>query len=419
MGQAARLFPNMLYRYRSFFRQYDPQFWLIVSGNLISTAGASMVSPFLMIYATDKLGIPLSTAVTLITIQAGTTLCSSVLAGALADKVGRRLIMIISLTISGLTYLGMRFAVTYPTLAVLMFFIGLANALYSVGADAMMADLLPSKQRVDGYAINRMMNNAGFAIGPAVGGFVAATSYHLAFLAGATGMLLYSGLMFFLAHETLHQEVPTDVRRVAQAGGFSRLLHDGKYLAFIGILSVGLIAPGMLWVLLAVYTKNDFGMPENVYGWIPTTNALMCVFVQYMVTRVTRRYPTLPVMAAGMLIYAVGVGSVALMTGFWGFWISMVVLTFGELTLIPTATKFVADIAPPDMRGRYMSLYWLGWGLSRAAAPLIGGTLHDRIAPRAIWVGGLGIGLASVFGLLLLGGLGWYGKTTGVAAEAE
>ncbi len=390
-----------------------------------------MIMPFLMIYATDKLDIPLSAAVTLISINAGTTLFSSFLAGSLADRIGRKLVMNVSLTISGLTYLGMRFATTYPSLAALMVLIGFANALYSVGADAMMADLVPSESRASGYAINRMLNNAGFAIGPAVGGFLAATSYHLAFLAGAAGMLVYSALLFFLAHETLGQGAerpetrPADVRRLnishSASGadeGYGRVFRDGKYLAFIGIFSFGLITPGMLWVLLAVYTKNYFGLPENIYGWIPTTNALMCVFVQYSVTRITRRYPTLPVMAAGMLIYAVGVGSVALMSGFWGFWLSMVILTFGELTLIPTASKFVADLAPAEMRGRYMSLYWLAWGLSRATAPLIGGALNEHIGPRAIWVGGLVIGLASVVGLLLLGGMGWYGKAVESVPEA-
>src|SRR5512142_3536117 len=98
-------------KFVSFFDEYDPQFWLMVFGVFISTAGASMIMPFLMIYATDKLGIPLSQAVTLISINAGTTLFASFLAGSLADKVGRKMVMNVSLTISGLTYLGMRFAV--------------------------------------------------------------------------------------------------------------------------------------------------------------------------------------------------------------------------------------------------------------------------------------------------------------------
>ena len=394
----------MIGRFRNLYDEYNPQFWLMVSGIFISTAGASMIMPFLMIYATDKLDIPLSTAATLLTINAGTSLFSSFLAGSLADKLGRKLVMNISLTLNGLAYLCMPLAVTYPSLAVLMAVLGASNPLYRVGADAMLADLVPSEKRVDAYAINRMLNNAGFAIGPAVGGFVATESYNIAFLAGATGMLVYSGLLFFLAHETLNKQTQsTELHSVPEVeGGYGQIFHDGKYLAFIGILGLGLIAPGMLWVLLAVYTKNNFGLPESLFGWIPTTNALMCVFVQYSVTQITRRHPTLPVIAVGMLIYALGVGSVAFMSGFWGFWLSMVILTFGELTLVPTASKYVADLAPADLRGRYMSLYWLGWGISRTAAPLIGGFLNDNLTPRAIWVGGLLIGLTSAIGLYLL-----------------
>jgi MFS family permease len=128
----------------------------------------------------------------------------------------------------------------------------------------------------------------------------------------------------------------------------------------------------------------------------------MCVFVQLPITRITRRFPTLPVLGVGMLIYALGAGSVALMGGFWGFWLSMVILTFGELTLVPTASKYVADIAPADLRGRYMSIHWLGWGLARTLSPIVGGFLNDTISPRSIWIGGLLIGLTSALGIFLL-----------------
>jgi MFS family permease len=90
------------------------------------------------------------------------------------------------------------------------------------------------------------------------------------------------------------------------------------------------------------------------------------------------------------------------MSSFGGFWLSMVILTFGELTLVPTASKYVADRAPEDLRGRYMSIHWLGWGLARTLSPLIGGYLNDSIAPVAIWIGGLTIGLTSTLGLFLL-----------------
>ena len=182
-------------------------------------------------------------------------------------------------------------------------------------------------------------------------------------------------------------------------------------MAFVALLSLGLIAPTMLWILMPVYAKTNYGLPEALYGWIPTTNALMCVFVQYFVTSLTRQHRTLPVLGIGMLIYALGVGSVALMSSFWGFWLSMVILTFGELTLVPTASKYVADLAPADLRGRYMSIHWLGWGLARTLSPIIGGFLNDNVAPRAIWIGGLLIGITSTLGLLLLSRVSAPGRT--------
>jgi MFS family permease len=391
----------MLANIKRIYNTYPSQFWLMVFGIFLSTAGASMISPFLMIYASEKLHLPLSTVATLITINAGTGLFSSFIAGTLADKIGRKVVMVISLATNGLIYLFMMRAASYPAFAFLMFLTGLANPLYQVGADAMLADLIPQEKRTDAYAINRMLNNAGFALGPAVGGFIAFISYDYAFYAAAAGMLTYSLLLFFFARETLSKAVQPALQQPPDSG-YAQVFRDRSYLTFVGVVALGLIAPGMLWVLLAVYTKTNFNLPENLFGWIPTTNALMCVFVQYFVTRISRRFRTLPVVAVGMGIYALGVGSVALMSSFWGFWLSMVILTFGELIVVPTASTFVANLAPADLRGRYMSIYWLAWGISRGAAPLIGGFLNDQIAPQAIWVGGLVIGLVSAAALFLL-----------------
>lgn len=373
----------------------------MVFGIFLSTAGAGMIGPFLMIYASEKLGLPLSTVVTLITINAGTGLFSSFIAGTLTDKAGRKVVMVVSLAANGLIYLFMMHANTYAEFAVLMFLTGLANPLYQVGADAMLADLIPPENRSDAYAINRMLNNAGFAIGPAAGGFIAALSYDFAFYGAAAGMITYSLLLVFLARETLVKSAGATIAKKPD-GGYAQVFRDRGYLAFVLTLGGGLIAPGMLWVLLAVYTKTNYGLPENQFGWLYTTNALMCVFVQYFVTSFTRRHRPLPVAAVGMFIYAIGVGSVALMSSFWGFWLSMVIISFGELTITPTATTYVANISPAGLRGRYMSVYWLAWGISRSGAPLIGGWLNDNISPHAIWAGGLVIGLASTLGLFLL-----------------
>jgi len=390
---------------KTIYNEYPRQYWLMITGIIISTAGGSMIWPFLVIYASNKLNMPLSTVAALISINAGTGLVSSLVAGTLADKIGRKAVMVFSLGMNGVAYLLLIGAETYLHFAGLMVLIGLSNPLYQVGADAMLADMIPSEKRTDAYAINRIANNAAFALGPAMGGFLATRSYDLAFYGAALGFGTYSLLLFFQAKETLVITEPhntaTPITGKEVFRSYSQVFQDKRYLTFVALISIGLIAPTMMWILMPVYAKTNYGLPEGLYGWIPTTNALMCVFVQYFVTRVTRRHKTIPVVGVGVLIYALGTGSVALMTGFWGFWLSMVILTFGELTLVPTASKYVADIAPADLRGRYMSIHWLGWGLARTLSPIVGGFLNDNISPHAIWIGGLLIGLTSVFGIFI------------------
>jgi MFS family permease len=408
-------------RAQALFRAYPRQYWLMVVGMLISNAGGSLIWPYLLIFVSGRLDLPLTVVGSLITIQAATGMLASFIAGTLADRLGRKVVMALSLGSNGLIYLAMLGAHGYLEFAVLLALFGISNPLYHVGADAMLADLVPSEQRTQAFSINRIAANAGFALGPAIGGFLAATSYSLAFYGAATGFFAYAVLVALRFRETLPAAgvdpegqadpatripagaaIPRTRRPPHPSRGYGVLLRDRRFVAFTGLVSVGLIAPSAVWILLAVYTKANFGLPEYLYGWIPTVNAVMCVVVQYPVSSITRRFPALPVISVGMLIYALGAGSVALMSSFPGFVASMVVLTIGELVVVPVASKYVADLAPVDLRGRYMSIYWLGWAASRAAAPIVGGFLNDQVAPIAIWYGALAIGLASTAGLALL-----------------
>jgi len=392
----------MIDRLQNTLREFPRQFWLITLGVLISSIGSSLIWPFQLIYISKTLGEPISAIATLISISSLAGLLVSLVGGSIADRIGRKPVMMAAQATHGLAYLLMSVASTYGGFLLPMTIMGITMPLHAVGSDAMMADLLPPENRTKGFSILRMINNAGIAIGPALGGLLVTKSYSLAFYGAAAGMLLYSLLLLFFTRETLPARVEKAENQTAQPGGFLQVLRDGHFLTFVSAISIGMIAPLMMWTLLALYTNQHYGLPEYLFSWLLITNAVMCVFVQYPVTWVTKRFPHLPTIAFGMLVYALGIGSIVLMSGFSGFWLSMVIITLGELIVIPTATTYVANRAPEHLRGRYMSLYWLTWGLARAAAPTIGGFLHDQIAPQAIWWGGLAFGLISVLGLSLL-----------------
>lgn len=381
---------------------YPRQFWLLFIGMLISTLGSSMIWPFLMIYATERLQQPLSVVTVLMTINAVAGLVFSFIAGPVTDRFGRKWVMVISLMVNGLAYLLMIRAETLPAFAILMAVSGAFNPLYRVGADAMMADLVPAEKRIDAYSLMRTSNNLGIALGPVIGGLIISISYSIAFFCAAFGLITYGLLVAFFARETLVKAASTVRGQHARFGGYAQILKDRPFIGFTLVFTLTQMCAALIWVLLSVYAKQNYQVPESQYGFIANTNALMVVFFQIPVTQVTKRFPPLLVLAGGSLLYAAGVGSVALGHSFWGFWVSMVILTVGELMLSPTATTFVANLAPPDMRGRYMSIYGMTWGVAMAIAPLMGGYLNDNYGPLYIWLGGFTVGVASVIGFLYL-----------------
>lgn len=383
---------------------YPTQFWLMFWGMLISTVGSSMVWPFLMIYITGRLKLPLAQATSLMTLNSAVALVSAFIAGPVTDRLGRKWILVISLLGMGSVYFFYTQANTFAFTALLMCGSGLFNPLYRVGGDAMMADLIPPEQRPDAYALLRMSNNLGISIGPAIGGFVAATSYNIAFVGAAVGMISYAVLLIIFARETMPDEVramhtaeahEAAAPRREPLGGYLRIFADRPYVYFIVAFTMNQICAALIWVLLGVHAKTNFGVTENLYGFIPMTNALMVVLFQALVTRRTKKFPALPVLAVGSLLYATAVTSVAFGTGFFGFWMSMVIMTVGELMLMPTSTTYVANLAPVDMRGRYMSIYSLTWGVAQGIGPLMGGLLSDTYGPSTPWFfGGLAGALA-------------------------
>jgi len=374
------------------------------AGMLISSIGGSMIWPFLMIYATEKLTLPLSKVTSLMTINAIAGLLSAFIAGPLIDRLGRKWIMVFSLSMNGLAYFLLSQANTYQAFAVLMGLSGAVNPLYRVGSDAMLADLIPKSQRIDAYALIRLSNNIGVALGPAIGGFIATRSYTVAFFGAMVGMVTYSVLLSFLAKETLPQKTESGAEKLTpeKFGGYVSILKDFPFISFVIAFTLVTSCAVLIWVLLGVYAKQNFGIPENQYGWIATTNAIMVVLFQIPITGISKRYPNLKVLIVGAVFYTMAVTSIVFGQGFWWFWSSMVVMTIGEMLLMPTSSTFVANLAPSDKRGRYMSIYGLTWGVAAGTAPLLGGFLNDAFGPRTIWLGGGVAGLLGTLGFIFL-----------------
>lgn len=387
------------------YSDYPGQFWLMFAGMIVSTMGSAMIWPFLMIYASETLSLPLMAVASLMTISAAAGLVSSILAGPIVDRAGRKWVMVVGLIGNGLCYFLLSRAGSYGAFALVLGASGVFSPLYQVGSDAMLADLFPMGKRADAFALIRMARNIGVAAGPAVGGFVLAQSYSIGLYGAAAGLSVYGLMLIFFARETIPPLVAAAKSSLLnQLRGYWTALQDRPFMGLVGAFTLVQMTTALVWVLLSVYVKTNYGISERLYGWLPTTNALMVVFLQVLITRRTRRFPAVQVMRWGAAFYIFAPLLVAFSEGFWGFWLAMVVMTVGELVVVPRASAYAANLAPVDKRGRYMSLYGLTWNVASGISPVLGGFLSDQVGPKAPWLVGVVFGVLAVAAFWRLNG---------------
>jgi len=388
----------MLTRLRQQIATYPPQFWLMFWGMLISVTGVSMIWPFLMIYISGQLDKPMAQIASLMSLNAIMGVVAAFLAGPTSDRLGRKWVMILSLAGNGLVYFLFGQASTWLHFALLLAFWGFFGPMYRVGSDAMLAEIIPEEHRADAYALSRMSTNVGIALGPAIGGILASTSYDIAFVIAACSLVGYGLVLALFAHETLPERTRVQTIGENPWRAYNQVLRDTYFLRFAGLFVLVQMCAVFVWLFMGVYAKTQYGLPENLFGLIAATNATMVVLFQFSITLRVKHYRPLRMMALGTLLYGLGVGSVVFARDFWGFWISIIILTIGEMIVVPTASAYAANLAPEAMRGRYMSIYNLSWNAASGIAAPIGGWISDVIGPVSVWFGGLAVGLAGAAG---------------------
>jgi len=385
---------------------FPTQFWILLLGTLISSTGAFLVFPFLTLYLRQNMRVSMTTIGLLFTLTSPINLSSQVIGGSLADRLGRKIMMAISLFASGLIILGFGLVDSLTSLIFLLVLDGIFHPLFSPASNAMVADIIEPGKRSQAYGLLRVVMNLGAAIGPSVGGFVATRSYFVLFLCGALANLLYFLIVVAFIRETKPQSSTTLGKTTEQAReGWNVVLRDISFLVFCSITMLTCIVYSQMNTTLPVYLKENSGIGEAQYGQLMTLNAIMVVFLQFPITKITDRYGRMQMhmMALGAFLYALGFGVIGFIDTLSLFALSVVIWTLGEMVIAPVSTVLVADMAPETTRGRYMGVYGLTWGIGYGLGPTFGGAVMDNLDGRYIWYASLILGSMAAAAFLLLG----------------
>jgi MFS family permease len=395
---------SLLNRTRNVYYEYPRAFWVYNIIVFIDRLGGFMLYPFFALYLTQKFDIGMSTVGILFAVFSITGMVGSALGGALADRMGRKTVIIFSLVLSSLSALGMGFAPSLESFIAVIVIVGTLSSIGHPAHEAVVADLLPQNKRAEGYGIIRVVFNVAVIIAPPIAGLLIANSYLTLFLVDAVISLISAAIVLFALPETKPQaQAHAKPETMKQTfAGYGRVFKDTPFLAFIGVTVMMTLVYMNMNSTLGVYLRDQHGLPELRYGWLLSINAIIVVLFQYWVTRRLEKYRPMLMMAAGSLLYAVGFAMYGFVPTFALFIVAMIIITIGEMVVSPFQQSVVASFAPERMRGRYMAVSGLSGSISFAVGPYFAGLLLDSSNPSLLWAFCGLIGILATLGFVAL-----------------
>lgn len=387
----------MFSRLNKIYHEFPFLFWTVVAIRFVDGIGGTLLFPFFALYITGKFGVGMLEAGILLGMSSLFGLIGSMFGGALTDKFGRKRLILFGLIFSAVSTLTFGLVNDIKVLYPLVIVVGLLSSISHPAHEAMIADILPEKKRQEGFGILRVVANFSWIIGPAIGGFLANINYFYLFAIDSVISCLVALVIARTIPETkpephAHEESQSFLQTFT---GYRFVLRDRAFIAFIIANIIMMIVYQQMYGSLSVYIRDFHELTPQHYGWLMMASAITVVIFQFSLTRTIKHHPPFLMMAFGTIFYAIGFLLFGFFTTFILFALNIVIITIGEMIVVPTSQSLVAGFAPDDMRGRYMAIAGLSWAIPSTIGPGLAGYIMDNYNPNLVWyIGGALCGLS-------------------------
>jgi MFS family permease len=374
-------------------RNLPPAAWILVAGAFINRV-ASFAAVFLILFLRNG-GFSIVRAGWVVAAYGVGELAGSALGGWLADRIGRRSTIVLSLYASAVAVLGLSRVGSLAVAVAVAFVAGLVFEAHRPAALALMADIVPPEGLVTAYAVLRLAANLGFAVGSVVAGFLAARSFVWIFVTDAATSVVFATLALTALPQgrvsRREQEPPAAAIHTAVADrAFLGMLVASVMIAFVFSQSQSTLP-------LEVVSRP--GLTTQSYGWLLALNSVMVVLFELPISGWTMHRPPRLMISLGCAVIGLGFGLTTLATSLPALAGTVAIWTLGEMVALPIGVAYVARLAPDNLRGRYQGLYAMALALGGISGPAFGSMLFAT-SPPALWA--LCAALGGLAALILL-----------------
>jgi MFS family permease len=384
------------------------QFALLIGVNALVGGMVGQERTVLPLLASDVFGLTGLTAVLTYLLAFGITKAlTNLAAGALADRFGRKPVLVVGWLVGLPVPLLLIWAPTWTWIVVANLLLGVNQGLTWSTTVIMKIDLAGPARRGLAMGLNESVGYGAVALTALLTGLIAAQTglrpapFYLGLAYAGLGL----GVSALFVRETQgHVRLEQASREPSARSSWSDVfwkttLRDRSLSAASQAGLVNNLNDGMAWGLLPLYYAAA-GVPIAEIGLLAAVYPGVWAIAQVGTGAVSDRIGRKALIVAGMLVQAGALATIAVGSSFAAWLVAGAILGLGTAMVYPTLLAAVADVADPDWRGSAIGVYRLWRDLGFAVGALLTGIVADAAGiPAAIWVVAL---LTATSGLVVL-----------------
>lgn len=329
-----------------------------------------------------------------------------VITGAIADRYGYRMTLIIAYLILASGYLMMGFFKTYASMYVVFMYVAVGAALFKPVITATVAKTTDSETSSIGFGIFYMMVNIGAFIGPIVASKLRGFSWEYVFVTSSAVTLVNLIIVLFLYKEPQREKSTDPLRKsvLKILNNIKVALSDMNLLIFLIIITGFWTMYNQLFYTLPVFidqwmdTSVLYSAIENIWpGFaravgtsdgtiapeiLTNLDAFYIIIFQIFVSAFVMKYKPLNAMMSGILVNSIGLALTFYTNNPFFLFVSILIFGLGEMASSPKITEYIGRIAPSGKVALYMGASFLPMAGGNFFAGILSGDVYGKMSDK-------------------------------------
>lgn len=368
----------------------SPELRIISGVTLTAVLGVASLAPALPKIAA-ALDVTASHVALLITVFTLPGVVLTPVLGVIADRIGRRRVLVPSLLLFAVAGVACAFARSFPLLVALRFLQGVGAAPLGSLNVTLIGDLFEGRQRTAAMGYNASVLSVGTAVYPAIGGALAALAWYAPFALAIVAVPAAAAVAFRLRVPEPHQHHPL-ARYLGQV--WSEVRTRQVMGLFVASTVLFILLYGTYVTFLPFLMADRFSATPVVIGVVMSGASATTAFTSAMLGRLSRWLPERRIVNLGFLVFAIGLLITPSVPRILWMSIPAALLGIAIGTTIPVVNTILAGLAPPERRAAFMSLNGMVLRLGQTVGPVAAAAVYGWLGIDAVFLAGAALSVA-------------------------